>query len=563
MSDTLLSSRNEYYKAKETQLRLQDAWSVRRLEMEAIADGDPEFAAAILQQCKDDPLFFFDHFLWTFDPRAKRDRQNVPFIPYPYQRELIMWMHRSILETQGTPEGRNLLVEKSRDMGASWCMLGYFLWNWLFHEGSFLILSRKEEEVDKRGDMDTPFEKIRYMLYRLPKWLIPKGFIEREHDKFLLLKNPKGGEIAGESANPNAGRGGRKLAVLFDEQQSMGNDDASYRACAQTTNVRISVGTPAGPVGKYYRLATGQKGEEKVDKRRLHWSLHPEKGAGAKMIDGKLSSYWYEKQKERMSEEDIAAELDISYATSVKGLIFKEYTELHRWQPPSVQLIASTLKFGEEYAPMLRVWDPGVRVFANLFMQKDRNGRALPLKENLTEMASIHDVAQQVQELSTWFQRKLKPKRWEDCGDPAGASRSNSAQEDPEYTILREEYDIDVDYLFMSDMSSKLRVKSRISAIKGLLQKICAKTETPYMVVNVSECKILDEALSQKYRWKIDRHTKQVFEGRVAEEHPYEDVVDCLGYGVVYWWGLGNRGLNPSSDSRNQIGEAEIDWDYR
>lgn len=560
MLGAIASSPDDFHRALEEQWKLQDAWCIRRLEMEALAAHDSQFAAAILEQCKADPLFFFDHFLWTFDPRQKGNRRNVPFIPYEYQREVIRWIHSSIEGTMGSADGVNLLIEKSRDMGASWCLLGYFLWSWLFHNGSFLILSRKEEEVDKKGDMDTPFEKIRYMLYRLPQWLMPSGFVEREHDKFMLLINPTGGEITGESANANAGRGGRKLAVLFDEQQVMGNDDASYKSCAQTTNVRISVGTPNGPVGKYYRLANAVKGEEPVQKRRLHWSLHPVKGAGQRMVDGKLTSYWYQRQKARMNEEDIAAELDISYATSVKGLIFKEYTELNRWQPPEVQLVKTFISFGEEGAPMLRIWDPGVRIFGNLFLQKDRANRCLVLKENLTELASIHDVAQQVQELSAWFDRKLKPKRWEDCGDPAGASRGNSAQEDPEYTILRDEYDFDVDYLFMKEMSSKLRVKTRIAAIKNLLQRLCTAKKTPFLLVNTKECFVLDEALSQKYRWKVDRLTKQVFEGRVAEEHPHEDVVDCLGYGVVYWWGLLPKDID-SKGSRNQSGESEIEWD--
>ena len=96
------------------------------------------------------------------------------------------------------------------------------------------------------------------MFYRLPEWMRPAGFVERDHDKFLLLKNP-GAAISLASLPTGTPAGRRKLAVLFDEQQAMGNDEAAYRACAQTTNVRISVGTPAGPAGLYYRLANAKR----------------------------------------------------------------------------------------------------------------------------------------------------------------------------------------------------------------------------------------------------------------------------------------------------------------
>lgn len=566
MSLNLSQLEADWYKAEEEQTRLQNAWVQRRLQMEAQCIGDPEFKATILKLCKDDPLFFFDHFLWTYRPRDQANSMHVPFIPYAYQREAIMWIHDSIQGTRGTAERSNLLIEKSRDMGMSWCLCGYFLWSWLFHNGSFLILSRKEEEVDKKGDMDTPFEKLRYMLRKLPTWMLPTGFDWNSDNKYLLLINPTGGEIAGESANANAGRGGRKLAVLFDEMQVMEHAESAYKACAQTTSVRISIGTPNGPVGKYYRLATAQEGEEEVDKRRYHWSVHPVKAAGMTMHDGKQVSWWYLKQttgKGAMNAEDAAAELDINYATSVKGIIFPEYSELHKWFIPKVQITPISLKLGEEYAPMLRVWDPGVVCFANMFLQKDKHNRCLALKENLTDHANVHDVALQVQELSNWFDKKLKPKRWDDCGDPAGASRNNSAQEDPEYTILRDQYDIDVDYLFMSEQSSKLRVKARIQAIRNMLRNLCGPAKSPYLVLDVGQCEKLDVALSMQYRWKVDKLTKKVFEGKINEEHPYEDVVDCLGYGIVYWWGLMPKFLgSQSSHSSRSIGASEVEWNY-
>lgn len=547
-----------YSEAVRDQQRIHDEWSQTRLQVITQFETDIAYRACVLVLCKEDPIYFFQHFLWTYDPRLLEGRQVVPFIPYDYQEELIRWMEEAITSTQGQAAKENLLIEKSRDMGASWTVLGFLLWRWLFKGSSFLIISRKEEEVDKKGDLDTPFEKLRFMFSRLPDGMKPTGFTNSEHNKFMLLVNPKGGEIAGESSNRHTGRGGRKTMVVFDEQQAMGkNDEAAYRACAQTTNVRLSIGTPNGPVGLYYRLANNKEGEKdklvKVNKKRLHWKIHPVKAAGACLNEhGRWTSEWYEAQCSSMSAEDVAAELDISYATSVRGLIFPEYKEIHRFK---VNVIVKRL-IGDENTRILRVWDPGL-TFANVWMQKDRYGRCLVLRELVLTDANIHQQADAVEEISAELQRLYKPPMFDDCGDPAGSSRTSSGQDQPEYATLLEKYGIDVDYLFMAEMPARLRVKSRITAIKNLMSRICFQTETPMLVVDAEACPYLDEALASKYRWKIDQYTKTVYEGKVNEEHPSEDVVDCLGYGVIYKWGLAISEKKVSTEIR----ENDIEWD--
>ena len=69
----------------------------------------------IIRKCKEDPIFFFNMFLWTYNPRL--DKPHVPFITYPYQDDFI----KQIIEAVET--GIDVWVEKSRDMGLSWTML--------------------------------------------------------------------------------------------------------------------------------------------------------------------------------------------------------------------------------------------------------------------------------------------------------------------------------------------------------------------------------------------------------------------------------------------------------
>jgi len=57
------------------------------------------------------------------------------------------------------------------------------------------MISRTADEVDKSGDMDSLFEKLRFMLRNLPDWMIPKGFSkEQGKDKtnsYMNISDPE------------------------------------------------------------------------------------------------------------------------------------------------------------------------------------------------------------------------------------------------------------------------------------------------------------------------------------------------------------------------------------
>ncbi len=262
----------------------------------------------------------------------------MPMMPYEFQE--VEWRAlEGIIEECLKPnsfKAFNYVAEKSRDMTWSWTMCMLSLHRWQFRNSSILIGSRKEDEVDTSGDMDTPFEKIRFQLLRQPDFLVPRGFDWRKHSKHMHLINPNGGEITGESANPNFGRGGRKLFVWFDEFAFWDHDYAAWRSCSQTTNLRIAVSTPNGPNNKFARLRHGEE-QENVIVRTSPWYLHPLKSQGLEMWNGKYTSPWYREQKSRMSAEDMAREIDISYASSKDGCLITmepptELTNLNPYQ---------------------------------------------------------------------------------------------------------------------------------------------------------------------------------------------------------------------------------------
>jgi len=66
-----------------------------------------------------------------------------------------------------------MFSEKSRQMGFSWIFAGLQLYALIFHNMKSLYISKKAEEVDKSGDIKSHFEKIRFMIRYLPKWMLP------------------------------------------------------------------------------------------------------------------------------------------------------------------------------------------------------------------------------------------------------------------------------------------------------------------------------------------------------------------------------------------------------
>lgn len=307
----------------------------------------------LVNACARDMLFWINTFAWTYDPR----KQNpvVPFISWEFQESAFNVLDAGLGE-------HDMLIEKSRDMGASWMIIIVFTHRWLFHPmQSFLMVSRKEEYVDKSGDYKGLFQKVDFILDRLPSWMVPVY----TRNKLHLKNEENGSSIDGESTNGDVGRGDRRTAMLMDEFASVENDYEVESATRDVTRCRIYNSTPKGTSNAFYDKRMKMENETPERLIRMHWSRHPEKAAGLykwnekldslEMInedeeedasyryiaDGKLRSPWYDEQCVRASNmQEIAQEVDIDYAKSgwqffaqdiVDGLLAK-YARKPVWQ---------------------------------------------------------------------------------------------------------------------------------------------------------------------------------------------------------------------------------------
>jgi phage terminase large subunit len=277
---------------------------IRRLQTLDKINRDPQLQAIAWARAAKDPVWWFNTFCWTYDPRGAANGlpAYLPFDLFPRQEELIRWLDDRVAASE---EG---LVEKSRDVGWTWVAAGFALHKWLFAPGFKTTFgSRKEVYVDRIGDPDSIFGKLRLLLDRLPHWMLPCGFNRSEHDNYLRLINPANGNTITGEAGDNMGRGGRSTCYIVDEGAFIEHADKVDAAIVANANTRIWASSVNGTGNVFYR----KRHSGHIPVFRFHWSDDPRKDAA-----------WAEAKQLELSSTPAtwAAEYDIDYAASVEGI---------------------------------------------------------------------------------------------------------------------------------------------------------------------------------------------------------------------------------------------------
>lgn len=293
------------------------AWRTELLEM---AEGDKGFQSELIAMCKASLPFFVNAFVWTFHQieveagkRKSADHADVPFITWDVQDELFsqFQLHLST--------GEDILVNKSRDMGASWCCTVFIHWLWLFgHElqdkPQLLELSRTEDYVDKAGNMKALFQKHDYINKWLPEWMVPPGCMPggKYRTKMHMFNSWTEACIDGESTTEHAASGDRRLVILLDEFAKVKNGKLMRSATRDAGLMRIVNSTVAGPGTEYSKW----KNSGQIKVFSLMWWDHPDKGKGRYAEQDKLTgewkirSPWYNNEEAVRSPQEMAREID-------------------------------------------------------------------------------------------------------------------------------------------------------------------------------------------------------------------------------------------------------------
>ena len=306
-----------------------------RIDLLIKAKENTQLQSIEKELCKRDVLYFFNNYLYT-DKNTNLytwDEPNIiPFIPYEFQIELITEVRNSIQDWTKPIKERswltNIFIEKSRQMWISWLIMWIFVYWYIFHDHKYHVISQKEESVDKTWDMKSLFEKARFMLRNLPKWMLPEWYSTKlwtPCNKYMTISRfDWTGAITWESANPDASRWWTYQAIFLDEMAFMQNATTINSAAANATPCRIFNSTPNWEWNEFYRMR--ELTQTRIDSKwithepeikwlRYHWTDHP-----------KYNMEWYKWKTQWMTKEKIAQELEIDYHTAIEWRVYPEFS---------------------------------------------------------------------------------------------------------------------------------------------------------------------------------------------------------------------------------------------
>lgn len=268
------------------------------------------------------PIDFINDWGITYDPRniSKNLPTYLPFILFAKQEELVKFLLHCLEKRECG------LIEKTRDMGATWTCVAFSVWLWMFKPGSSVGWgSRKEMLIDKLGDPDSIFEKIRIYIDYLPHWLRPKGFDLQKNASYMKIVNPENGSTITGEAGDNIGRGGRKLIYFKDESAHYEHPEKIEASLSENTDVQIDISSVNGTGNVFYRKRHSgilwQKSKYIPKGKTLvfvmDWRDHPEK-----------DQEWYDLKEKKAVDEGLLhifrQEVDRDYTSSLDGIVIPQ-----------------------------------------------------------------------------------------------------------------------------------------------------------------------------------------------------------------------------------------------
>lgn len=267
-----------------------------------------------------DPIRFIEDFMLIKANKAQGSPPK-PFFLFDYQKRIVL----KLMELDQADKEAELLIDKPREMGITWLLCAYFEWRWLFTPNySSFILSRSEEEVDDgtRTPDGSIFGKFRWMLDRLPRYVVPESYQKKvvrgtTTDMNLKLINPTiGSSITGSSTNSEAGRSRRYSTLWIDEAFAIDRFQEVYRSIQTVSKVKVFTSTVApGKVYEDFKKARAAEGNY----ISLTWKDHPFK-----------DQEWYDGVKakaEMMNDPELMREAEPSYALNPKAAYYPNITK--------------------------------------------------------------------------------------------------------------------------------------------------------------------------------------------------------------------------------------------
>lgn len=277
-----------------------------RLDRLSIIKSNPGLIFGAKEYYKTRPVDFINDWMVTYDPRnAAGDKPTtLPFILFPRQVEYVEW-----LVFDRIPEKKSTTVEKCRDAGITEVSTAVSVWAWIFIDGfSIGWGSRKELLVDRIGDPDSIFEKLRNKVRMLPFVFRPASY---DFSYMKMINRDNGNTITGE-AGVNIGRGGRKSIYFVDEFAHCEKQESILAALGDNTNTQVLISSVNG-VNTFHNVAKSNNGK---DNFIFDWRQDPRKDQN-----------WYDRRREDADSKGLlpmfSQEVDRDYLSAVDGIMIR------------------------------------------------------------------------------------------------------------------------------------------------------------------------------------------------------------------------------------------------
>jgi len=252
---------------------------------------------------------FIDSWGYTIDPRLIEKGRNpiMAFSLFPRQRELIHWLIGCWMDSKPG------VVVKARDVGASWVAMALLATLCIFRNGFAAgVGSAVEIKIDRSGDPDTLFYKLRSFLEHLPPEF-NAGFDVDTCSADKRVSFPlTGSSITGE-AGDQAGRGGRKAIFIVDESAHFEHPKIIDKNLSRNTNCRIDISSVNGVANSFYTRAHNPA----IRRFDFTWRDDP-----------RITPELFEKMKAEMDPVTFAQEVLCDWHASLEGSIIpREWAE--------------------------------------------------------------------------------------------------------------------------------------------------------------------------------------------------------------------------------------------
>lgn len=541
--------------------RAADA-AARELELALAAQEQREVALTEQERWARDPIGWInDHVIVaSFLKGDTSDRQRIQAIRmtlFPEQESTIAaWIDLDHLAKTGEPRFRNVVIEKSRQIGETVGLAATIDWLAQHHRVTGLCMHLKLEKIDDGGAASTwesLFGKIRYIDRHLDRarltYIVPLVFKQKPS---RIENQASGAIIHGKGQEDDPGRGDSLDFALIDEAAKIQHGELVHQSLASgCPDGKVYLSTPFGDSNMHARIA--DKKPEGWTYLRLHWSAHPVYSRGlhvagddvdcplcagnragvawsareprAHRYPGKLTSPWYEREINDKTDEQVAAEYDIDREGSLSGRVYQEFSS-------SVHVVETGIPW-DQYVPLEMGWDFGLDATSVVFIQdapdEVRVVGIVEVGSHFQTTATPENVANEVRRYArevlgvpdehstaTWTAG------WRAIGDPAG--HSNTLDSGRPFVLAYRRLGF---VIGRPPSRMTKRVEIGVSAVKRLL----LGTPKPIRI-----CGVKADALAAHLRnnvWPTDVTGHRRLGATRPEDNIHNHACDALRYWVV------------------------------